>query len=288
MQTKKLDLQDILPLTCSRSGACCHGNKVHLNPWELQYLAKEKKISASEFRELFCESGGILLRFNGKADFSDKKACSQYIEDVGCGVYLGRPLACRLFPLGRQIQSETVQFIYQGEEFPCLSSCPEVLTLPKISVGEYLQGQQTELFEKAQDGYLDLMQNIADLAFALLLDTGLAESGDQKTLQGWRKMGLIPPEIIAQEIGNEWLELLMLPTINLDLEDPTSFINAHNELLQLNAQAKFGTLQSNQELQEASILLLGVALYLGCSIGANLQSLSEHWIEIAKKHGAME
>jgi hypothetical protein len=33
--TSTLRLTDCLPLTCTRTGACCHGKMVWLNPWEL-------------------------------------------------------------------------------------------------------------------------------------------------------------------------------------------------------------------------------------------------------------
>ena len=35
MQNTKLHFNDLLPLTCSRKGTCCHGNQVLLNRWEL-------------------------------------------------------------------------------------------------------------------------------------------------------------------------------------------------------------------------------------------------------------
>ncbi|MFT7011938.1 MAG: hypothetical protein ACJAWR_001962, partial [Flavobacteriales bacterium] len=45
MITTKLNLEDKLPLTCSRTGTCCHGKTVWLNPWELALISREKKIS---------------------------------------------------------------------------------------------------------------------------------------------------------------------------------------------------------------------------------------------------
>lgn len=286
MQTTKLNTLAILPLTCARIGACCHGNQVLLNPWELFSLAREKQITTREFRDLYCEFGGIRLHFNGKAGWREKQACSQYIDNFGCSVHLGRPLACRLYPLGRQVQNEEVHYIYQGDEFPCLEACPEVLKLPRMSVGEYLNGQVTDQFEKAQDGYLELMQNIADVAFELLLDTGLAESGDKETLPRWRNMGDEPPEELANRIGNEWVDCLMIPEISDD--DPITFIQKHNELLQLKIQAEFGTSQTKQELHQASVLVMGIALHLARALGANPKDLAELWIETAKSHGAQE
>jgi Fe-S-cluster containining protein len=287
MLTTKLQLQDKLPLTCSRTGTCCHGKAVWLNPWELHCLAREKKIPPRQFRDLFTEFGGIRLKFDGKLGYKDQQACSQYVDDFGCSVHLGRPLACRLYPLGRQIQSEKVHYIYEGNEFPCLEGCPIVTQLPLLTVGEYLSGQETEHFEKAQDAYLDIMQNLADIAFELLLDTSLAASGDKKTLALWRKMGNELPEELATRIGHEWLEALMLPEIT-DAENSIPFAQQHNQLLQSKAQTQFGVLQTNQELHEASVLIMGVALHLARGLGADPKALAEHWIEIAKANGAIE
>ncbi len=288
MQVTKLNTQSILPLTCSRSGTCCFGKTVMLNPWELLSFSKEKKITSREFRDLYCEFGGIRLRFNGKPDKKGQQACSQYVENVGCSVHLGRPLACRLYPLGRQIQSNKTHYIYQGDTFPCLTDCSEVLELPKLSVGEYLKGQEADPFEKAQDEYLIIMQNIADIAFELLLDSGLAASGDTKTLSVWREIGNELPELLAARIGEEWIDCLMLPAINDNIENPTTFAQKHNDLLLLKAQEKFGNLQTPQELHDASVLIMGVALHLARGLGADAKEISEHWIETAKSHGAKE
>lgn len=44
MQITKLTSKSILPLTCSRSGTCCFGKAVMLNPWGLIQFSKEKKL----------------------------------------------------------------------------------------------------------------------------------------------------------------------------------------------------------------------------------------------------
>lgn len=288
MTSTKLNSADQLPLTCSRRGTCCFGNLVMLNPWELACMAREKKITPAEFRDLYCDLGGIRLRFDGKPGWKGLQACSQYAESIGCSIHFGRPLACRLFPLGRQIQGEEIHYMHLGKEFPCMEGCPEVTGLPFMSVAEYLKGQQTAHFEKAQDEYLDLMQNLADIAFKLLLDTGLAESGDTKTLQGWRKAGNDPPEVLAESIAPIWMDWLMIPEITITSTDPIAFAKEHNEFLRLKAQEQFGYLQTNMELHEASALIMGVALHLARSLGADSKVLAEHWIAIAKENGASE
>lgn len=288
MQTTKLTNKSILPLTCSRSGTCCFGKVVMLNPWELYSFSKEKKITPAEFRNLYCEFGGIRLRFNGKKDKKGQKACSQYIDGFGCSVHLGRPLACRLYPLGRQIQNNKSNYIYQGNHFPCLTDCSEVLELPKMKVGEYLKGQNAALFEKAQDEYLMVMQNIADIAFELLLDSGLAETGDKKTLALWREMSIEEPDLLAKRIGKEWLDCLMIPSISNKIDNPITFAQNHNQIIQLKAQENFGTLNTIQQFHEASVLIMGVALLLAQGLGADQKTIAKHWIATAKKHGAKE
>jgi len=288
MQTTNLQLQDKLPLTCSRRGTCCHGNLVMLNPWELACLAGAKKITPREFRDLYCDYGGIRLRFDGKPNEQGKKACSQYIDNFGCSLHTARPLACRLFPIGRQIQNDALSYMYQGDQFPCLEFCPEVSGLPYLTVGEYLADQQTAAFETAQNEYLKLMQNLADIAFELLLDTGLAASGDTGTLPLWRKMGNELPEVLAHSICPEWTDSLMIPDISVDAEDPVLFAQKHTDLLQLKVQEKFGDLQTFPELQHASVLIMGVALHLARALGAKPEILAEHWINTAKQYGALE
>lgn len=288
MQVTKLNAESILPLTCSRSGSCCFGKDVMLNPWELFSFSQEKKISTREFRDLYSQFGGIQLLFDGKPDEKGQKACSQYVENTGCSVHLGRPLACRLYPLGRQVQFEKAEYIYEGNAFPCLADCSEVLNLPKLSVGEYLKGQEAHQYEKALDAYLMVMQNIADIGFELLLDSGLSASGNTKTLAKWREIGQESPQKLAQRIGKEWLDYLMIPTIKNHENNPVIFAQKHNDFLLLKAQEKFGSLQTFEELQEASVLMIGVALHLSRGLRADTKGLSEHWIATAKNHGAKE
>lgn len=286
--TTRLTLSDILPLTCSRSGTCCHGKLVRLNPWELACVADAKGLTPREFRDLYCDFGGIHLRFDGAPGWREQSACSQYLPGFGCSVHSGRPLACRLYPLGRQRQGEELYYIYQGSKFPCLDGCPEVLDLPPSTVADYIEGQATERFEVAQDEYLELMQNLADSAFALLLESGLAESGDRQTLRLWADMGQEEPEHLQTRLGTEWIDLLMLPELTEELNDPIAFSRRHHDLLLSKAQETFGSLNNLNKLSKASALMMGLALHLGRGLGANPPELAKHWIKTAIEHGALD
>jgi len=132
------------------------------------------------------------------------------------------------------------------------------------------------------------MQSLADIAFELLLDTGLAESGDTETLPLWRKMANEHPEVLASSIGSEWIDSLTIPKITDNADDPVLFTQKHCDLLLSKAQEQFGALQTMQEVHEASVLIMGVALHLARSLGAKPEILAEHWIDTAKKHGAKD
>jgi uncharacterized protein len=288
MQNTILKRSDELPLTCSRAGNCCHGNKVMLNPWELACLANEKKVSACEFRDLYTEWSGVRLRFNGSVGYAGKQACSMYINRVGCSIHVARPLACRLFPLGRQIQNEKTTYMYPGEAFPCIDGCAEVLDLPFCSVEEYLAGQETANWEMAQNAYLEVVQLLADVAFELLLDSGLTESGDKATLQQWRMMANESPEQLADRIGQKWLDNLIVPDLKPNIEEPQHFCEQHAALLQEQLQTAFEAIQTLNELHKAAVLVMALALLMSVGVGAEPRLLANHWIDIAKSNGAQE
>lgn len=288
MQNTLLRLTDSLPLTCSRSGTCCHGNLVRLNPWELIRLAGAKGMSSKAFRDKYTRESGSVLQFNGLPNHTGKPSCGLYEDGLGCSVHPARPLACRLFPLGRQIQNGIAEYIHEGLDFPCLKECPEVLDLPKLSVEEYLVGQETALFEEAQDAYLEIMQNMADISFELLLDTGLSESGDTETLKAWKELGRMDMTALSKHIPAEWLDALMVPELEEQPGEVVGFIEAHNEFLNKKIQEVVNGLTTFDSIRETAQWMMALALFLAHAIGADAKGLSEHWIDIAKSHGAKE
>lgn len=251
-------------------------------------LARAKEMSLQEFRNKHTRASGTVLLFNGKPNHTGKLSCSLYEDGLGCSVHPSRPLACRLFPLGRQIQNGAAQYIHEGLDFPCLKECPEVLDLPKLTVEEYLVGQETQVFEQAQDAYLEIMQNLADISFELLLDTGLAEAGDTETLASWRKLGAMDIVALAKQIPAEWLDTLMIPELPEQTAELSHFIEAHNELLNEKIQEQLDSLTTFASIRETASLMMALALFLAHAIGADTKGLSEHWIDTAKIHGAKE
>jgi Fe-S-cluster containining protein len=277
-----------LPLTCTRAGTCCHGKMVWINPWELACLARASGETVAAFSARACEFGGIRLRFDGQPGWQGLPACRLYDPARGCSVHGGRPLSCRLYPLARQRQGSQVSYFHQGRRFPCLAGCPEVAALPEQSVQEYLAGQLTSAGEAAQDAYLEVMQELADGAFVLLLESGLAATGERLTLQRWRALGGAHPRTLSAELPTEWLEALSAPALEAELDHPARFAEAHRQLLQARAQEAFASLREEAALRAASCLMMALALQLARSLGCDPQELAQRWIATAKKHGARE
>ena len=74
-------------------GRCCHDKVITLAPYDVMMIAQAAGISTREAIERFTIRRGSILRFTGDG------SCTA-LDGVRCGVRAGRPLACRLYPLG--------------------------------------------------------------------------------------------------------------------------------------------------------------------------------------------
>ncbi|MGA2411291.1 MAG: YkgJ family cysteine cluster protein [Candidatus Binataceae bacterium] len=80
---------------CNACGRCCHDQVITLSPYDVIRLARAANVSTSDAIIRFTLRRGSLLRFDSKG------ACAA-LNGVRCSVHSGRPLACRLYPLGFQ------------------------------------------------------------------------------------------------------------------------------------------------------------------------------------------
>jgi Fe-S-cluster containining protein len=78
---------------CNACGRCCHDKVIVLSPFDLLRLARESGVTTSEAIARFTIRRGSILKFR------DDGACVA-LDGARCGVHRGRPLACRLYPLG--------------------------------------------------------------------------------------------------------------------------------------------------------------------------------------------
>ncbi|GDY12232.1 hypothetical protein LBMAG53_11100 [Planctomycetota bacterium] len=191
----------------------------------------------------------------------------------GCLAHAGRPLACRLYPLGRRRQGTSTVYLHEGRRFPCLDGCPSVVELPHLTVAEYVAQQQVAEGEATQDATLELAQDLAEAAFVLVFDSGLAASRGRKALAPWRTLG--DAAIRRAAIGS-WMDRLILPDLPAELPGP-EFVRRHHGRLQADLQAESSTLPNAESVQTAATRCLAMALHLGQACGADPGDLLRRW-----------
>jgi Fe-S-cluster containining protein len=131
---------------CNSCGFCCHDKVITLSPYDLMRLARASDLSTRETIERLTIRRGSILKF------TDDGACVA-LEGSRCSVHRGRPLACRLYPLGLERIEES-----HREEF--------VMLEPAVgSLGNYGIDGDVDSFLKAQDvsPYLEANARYASL-----------------------------------------------------------------------------------------------------------------------------
>jgi uncharacterized protein len=78
---------------CNQCGRCCHDKVITLSPYDILRLARAAGISTGEAIARYTIRRGSILKF--KPD----SGCAA-LDGTRCTVHSGRPLACRLYPLG--------------------------------------------------------------------------------------------------------------------------------------------------------------------------------------------
>lgn len=78
---------------CNACGRCCHDKVVTLSPYDVLKIARGANLTTREAIRRYTIRRGSILRFR------DDGGCGA-LDGVRCGLHRGRPLACRLYPLG--------------------------------------------------------------------------------------------------------------------------------------------------------------------------------------------
>jgi Fe-S-cluster containining protein len=290
MATTILPLDALLPLTCTRAGTCCHGKLIWINPWELACLAAACGLTPAACAARSTVDGGIRLAATGTSRFAGRPACSLYAAERGCSVHAARPLACRLYPLGRIQQGDQVHYIHEGSAFPCLAECPTVVNAEHLRVDAYLAQQGVEPGVAAQTAYLPLVSALAQAAFEVLVDLPETSALGARRLAGWRRMVGAGPGGRSRLLPDDWLGLLITPAIAAPLAEPAAWVEAHATLIiaaaeERCARASAGHAGAAQALAlaDASTCLFGAALHLAASLGGDGAEPGRTWLARAEQ-----
>ena len=129
---------------CRRCSRCCQHKRILLDPYEIARLARATGKNVNEFRAAWTieDEHGISLR--QKAD-----GTCVFLGKSGCEVHSDRPLACRLYPLGRHLRSDGLEYFTIQEGHP--QSEGELHN--RGSIIEYLKAQDAMSYLAAHEGY---------------------------------------------------------------------------------------------------------------------------------------
>jgi hypothetical protein len=137
---------------CNACGRCCHDKVITLSPYDLLRLARTAGISTRAAIDRFTLRRGSILKF------ADNGACVA-LDGARCGVHRGRPLACRLYPLGiERIENS------DGEKFVTLEPAAGSLGVYGIdgTVNDFLDAQGVADYLAANARYASLLAVFRD------------------------------------------------------------------------------------------------------------------------------
>jgi Fe-S-cluster containining protein len=92
----RFDREHPFSFDCQVCGNCCSDKVIMAGPHEILGMSRVLGITTTELLARYADNGGTTLRFG-----SDGRCA--FVAPSGCKVHAHRPLACRLFPLGRAV-----------------------------------------------------------------------------------------------------------------------------------------------------------------------------------------
>ena len=223
--------------TCNACGLCCHNKVITLSPYDVIRLARAARVSTREAIDRFTIRRGSVLKF------SDGGACVA-LEGTRCGVHRGRPLACRLYPLG-------IERIEDGrsEKFVRLEPAIGSLGIYGVdgNVDTFLAAQGVGDYLAANARYASLLAVFRD-RIAATVDFDRVEPREF-----WRRAvreALAESNYDANPLIDAMFDADGIPGI-----DDAEIVTAHIERL-----AKMIRCESNAEMLAAAAVMLAVSL----------------------------
>jgi Fe-S-cluster containining protein len=83
---------------CNKCGLCCRDQVITLSPYDVIQIARAAGIRTDDAIRTYTVRRGSTLKF------TDERTCIA-LDGARCSIHPGRPLACRLYPLGLQRDS---------------------------------------------------------------------------------------------------------------------------------------------------------------------------------------
>jgi uncharacterized protein len=150
-----LDRTDTFSYRCGACGRCCRDKLVTLSPYDVIRMARAAGIATGGVVRRFTIRRGSILKFRPDG------ACVA-LEGARCTLHRGRPLACRLYPLGLERDGSDERFIRLQPAAGSIGVYGE-----SSSVGGFLSEQGVESYFRAVDRYHALLPLLRERVAAL-------------------------------------------------------------------------------------------------------------------------
>jgi len=210
---------------CNACGRCCRDKVIPLSPYDVFLLARAAGVRSAEVVRRFTIRRGSILCFNADG------ACAA-LQGTRCGIHRGRPLACRLYPLGLECD-----FGGGVERFVQLDPAPQSAGAHGVCgrVADFLESQGVPEYLAMNDRYRPLITMFRDRV------NELVDFEKVEPREFWRRA---TREALAESGYDE------NPIIDA-LFDPGDNVARHIELLTKLAQDT----RAAESLAEAAVLL---------------------------------
>jgi Fe-S-cluster containining protein len=150
-----LEETDLLQLSCGISGCdsnCCEASApIVLNPYEIALICLASAMSYEDLLDVVDTE-----RANGfPLVMLPRDPVCHFRTGKGCSIYQARPLACRLFPIGRVYDGLRSRFVLPGRNI-----CNGLAPLPGKTVGDYLKTQDVDRQIRMADRWIEFVNEI--------------------------------------------------------------------------------------------------------------------------------
>src|SRR3990170_2250818 len=150
--TPPLSESDVLELSCGPDGCdancCANGPPIVLNPYEISRICAAVDLTYEDLLDIVetGRAGGFPLVMLPR-----DPAC-RFRTENGCRIYQARPLACRLFPLGRVFHNDCSHIVLPGR-----NRCAGLVHAPARTVADYLRDQDTKISIEMADKWIEFV-----------------------------------------------------------------------------------------------------------------------------------
>ena len=152
---------DLVQLSCGIDGCssncCTKSAPIVLNPYEIAMICHDRNTTYEDLLDVLetdrVNSFPLIM-------LQRDPAC-HFWTGRGCSIYRARPLACRLYPLGRVFDHGRSHIV-----LPELNVCSGLSSSPSKSVADYLKDQDTEVLIKMADHWIAFVSEMERLPLA--------------------------------------------------------------------------------------------------------------------------